>query len=59
MSGEGELLPILTSLLKMRSMVVIDPGQGLLLVSLSRMMKTTIISAEAGIHLSEAWEMMR
>ena len=59
MSGEGELLPILTSLLKMRSMVVIDPGQGLLLVSLSCMMKTTIISVEAGIHLLEAWEMMQ
>ena len=35
-------------------MVAIGADQGPLLVSLSRMMKTTIMSAEAEIHLREA-----
>ena len=39
--------------------VVIDADQGLLLVSLSRMMKTSIISAKTEIHLPKAWEMMQ
>ena len=57
-NGEGELPLILTSLLTMRRMVVIDPDQGLLLVSLSRMMRTTTMSAETGTHLLKAWETM-
>ena len=45
---------ILTSLSTMKRMVAIDADQRLLLVSLSRMMKTTIISVEIEIHLREA-----
>ena len=59
MNGKGKLPPILTSLLTRRMMVVIDPDQGLLLVSLSHMMRTTTMSAETGAHLPKAWEMMR
>ena len=40
-------------------MIVIGANQGLLLMSLSRMMRTTIMSAETEIDLLEAWEMMR
>ena len=58
MNGEGELLPILTSLLMMKRMVVIDADQGLLLVSLSCMIRTTTMNAETGIHLPKPWEMM-
>ena len=58
MNGEGELPPILTSLLTTKRMVIIGINQGLLLVSLSRMMKTTTMSAEIGLHLPKAWEMM-
>ena len=43
----------------MKMIVVIDADQGLLLVSLSRMMKTSIISIETEIHLPKAWEMMQ
>jgi len=46
--GEDKLPPILTSLLMMKRMIVINPNQGLLLVSLSRMIRTTTISAELG-----------
>ena len=53
------LPPILTSLLTMRRMVVIDPDQKLLPVSLSRMMRTTTISVETRTHLSKALEMMQ
>ena len=35
-----------------------DADQGLLLVSLSHMMRTTVMSAETKIHLPKAWEMM-
>ena len=59
MNGEGELPPILTSLLTMKRMIVIDLDQGLLPASLSRMMMTTTMSAEAGTYLPKAWEMMR
>ena len=58
MNGEGELPPILTSLLTVKRMVVIDADQGLLPVSLSRMMRTTIMSAETEINFPKAWEMM-
>ena len=57
--GEGELPPFLTSLLTMRRMVVIDLDQGLFLVSLSRMIRTTTMSEEAETRLPKAWEMMR
>ena len=45
MNSEGELLLILTSLLMMKRIIVIDPDRGLLLVNLSRMIRTTIINA--------------
>ena len=57
-SNEGELLLSLTFLLIAKRMVAIGTDQGLLLVSLFRMMKTTIMSAETKIHLQEVWEMM-
>ena len=41
------------------SYVITDEDQGLLLVSLSRMMRTSIMSAKIEIHLPKAWEMMR
>ena len=58
-NGEGELPPILTSPLTMKRMVVIDVDQGLLLVSLSCIKKTTTIRVEKGFHLPKAWEMMQ
>jgi len=39
-------------------MVAIGAAKGLFPVSLSRMMKIIIMSAEKEIHLPEAWEMM-
>ena len=59
MNGESELPLILTSLLTMKRMVVIDADQELLIISLSRMLRTTTMSAEIGIHLPMAWEMMQ
>ena len=56
---EGELPPILTSLLTMKRMIVIDVDQGLLLVSLFRIKKTITIGAETGFHLPKAWVMMQ
>ena len=58
-NGEDKLLLMLTFLLAMRRMVIIDPGQGLPLVSLFRMMSTTTMSAGTGAHLPKVWEMMR
>ena len=54
MNGEGEPPLILTSLLTIRRMVVIDPDQGFLLVSIFRMVRTTIIIVETGTHLPKA-----
>ena len=54
MNEEGEPLPFFISLLTMKRMVVIDIDQGLFPVSLSRMMRTTTISAEMGAHLPRA-----
>ena len=51
MNGEGEPPQFLISLLMVKRMVVIDVDQGFLSMSLSRMMKTTIISTETGAHL--------
>ena len=59
MNSEGKLPPIMTSLLMMRRMVVTNPDQGLLLMSLSHMMRTTTMSAEIGAHLPKVWEMMQ
>jgi len=53
MNGKRELSPFLTSLLMVKGMVVIGADQGLLLMSLSRIMKTTIMSVETEIHLRE------
>ena len=39
-------------------MVATSPGQGLILVSLSLIMKTAIIGGGAETHLVGAWEMM-
>ena len=39
-------------------MIVTDPDQELLLMSLSRMIRTTTMSTEIGAHLPKAWEMM-
>ena len=58
MNGEGELPPIMNSLLTVKGMVVINVDQGLLM-SLSYMMRTTIMSTEIEIHLPKAWEIMR
>ena len=49
----------MTSLLTMRRMVVIDLGQGLLIMSFSHMMRTTTMNAETGAHFPKAWEIMR
>ena len=59
MNGEGEPPPFLISLLTVKRMVVIDIDQRLLLVSLSRMMRTTTMGAEMGAHLPKVWEMMQ
>ena len=59
MNSEGKLPPILTSFFTMKRMVVIDSNQGLLLVSLSHMVRTTTISVETRTYLPKAWEMMR
>ena len=57
MYDEDELLPGLIPFLMMRRMVVIDIGQGLLLVSLSRMKRNTIVGAGIRAQLVEDWEM--
>ena len=49
MSDENELYPILTSLPMVKRMAAIDTGQGLLLVSLSHMMRIIIIDTETEI----------
>ena len=57
MHDKDELPPGLTPLLMMRRMVVIDVGQGLLLVSLSHMKRNTIVSVDTRAKLVEDWEM--
>ena len=56
MHNEDELPPHLIPLPMMRRMVVIDVGQGLLLVSLSHMKRNTIVSADTRAQLAEDWE---
>ena len=50
MNGESELHLILTSLLMVKRIVAIGANQGLLLASLSHMMRTIITSVETKIH---------
>ena len=50
MSGESELHLILTFLPIVKRMVAIGVDQGLLLASLSHMMRTIIMSVETKIH---------
>ena len=57
-NSKSELFSTLTSLSTGKRMVVIGADQGLLLTSLSRMMKTTIMSFEIEIHLWYTWEIM-
>ena len=57
MNDEDELLPILNFLLMMIEVAATGPGQGLPLVSLSRVMRTGLMSAETKAHLVKAWEM--
>ena len=58
MSNEEGLPQILTLLPMMIGMAVTSPGQGLPSVSLSCMMKVTIMSTKIGARLAKAWEMM-
>ena len=46
MNGKSELCLILTSLLTVKKIVAIGAGQGLLLASLSHMIKIIIMNAE-------------
>ena len=58
-NGERELRSFLASPLTMKRIIVIDANSELLLVSFSRMMRTSITSAEVEIRLPKAWEMSR
>jgi len=53
MHDEDELPPGLTPILMMRRMVVIDVGQGLLLVSLSHMKRNIIVSTGTKAQLAQ------
>ena len=55
---EDELPPYLIPLLTMRRIVVIDIGQGLLLVNLSHMKRSTTVNGDTRAQLTEGWEMM-
>ena len=58
MHSEDELPPHLIPLLTMRRIVVIDIGQGLLLVNLSHMKRSTTVNGDIRAQLTEGWEMM-
>ena len=58
MHDKDELPPSLPSLLIVRRTVVIDVDQGLLLVSLSHMKRSTAMNVNTRAQLTEAWEMM-
>ena len=58
MNGESELHLILTSLLMVKRIVAIGANQGLLLASLSHMIRTIITSAKTEIRPWKVWEMM-
>ena len=55
-SDGEELLQILTFLLLMIGMVVTEPGQGLIPISLSHVMRIIIMSVKIGAHLAKALE---
>ena len=56
MNDKDKLLPILTSPLTMMEMAITGLSQGLPQVSLSRVMRTTIMSAKIRARLAKAWE---
>ena len=56
MNDKDNLLTTLIPFLMMIEMAVIGPGQGVPLVSLSRVMRTTTMSAEIRARLAKAWE---
>ena len=58
MHSEDELPPHLIPLLTMRRIVVIDIGQGLLLVNLSHMKMSTMVNADARAQLTEGRKTM-
>ena len=58
MHDEDELPPHLTPLPTMKRVVVIDVGQGLLLMNLSHMKRSIIVNADTRAQLTEGWETM-
>ena len=56
--NDGEGPPQTLTFNLMMGMAVTDLGQGLLPVNLSRVMKTTTMSAEIEDRLTKAWETM-
>ena len=58
MHVEDELPPHLIPLPMMRRIVVIDVGQGFLLVNLSHVKRSTTVNADAKAQLTEGWETM-
>ena len=57
MNDENGLHPSLTSPPMVKRVAATGKGQGLLLASLSHMMKTIIMSAESDIRPRRDWEM--
>ena len=57
-NDKDNLLTTLIPFLMMIEMAVTGPGQGVPLVSLSRVMRTTTMSAEIRARLAKAWETM-
>ena len=55
-NDKDNLLTTLIPFLMMIEMAVTGPGQGVPLVSLSRVMRTTTMSAEIRARLAKAWE---
>ena len=58
MHNEDEFLPHLIPLPMMRRIVVINVGQGLFLVNLSHVKRSTTVNPDAKAQLTEGWEMM-
>ena len=58
MHDKDKLPPHLIPLPMMRKIVVIDIGQGLLLVNLSHMKRSITVNANTRTQLTEHWEMM-
>ena len=57
-SDVGEPLQVLALLLMTIVMIATDPGLGLLLVSLFRVIRITIISGEGRVRLTKVWAIM-